>query len=171
MIINQWQPVNHYFPNVVTVLYYDITGPTAEDLRAQMNAKRLVDSHGRRCDALTEWFFHWNWPGCGTSSCQLEKAIVSYTIEVKFPRWIQPVSTAPKVVAEWENYICALAQHEKGHVDIILKNHQLVADAIKSARWNTANSAAHAALARLQQLSDQYDAITDHGATQGARFL
>ncbi len=151
MVINKSQPVNHYFPNA-TVLYYDITGSTAEELRAQMDIQGAIDPQGHRWDAFTQWFFRWNWPGYGTRSCQLNRAVVSYKIEVKFPRWIESVPTLPRVAADWENFVHALAQHEKGHVDIILRNHQLVADAVKSARWDTAEPAAQAALARLQQL-------------------
>jgi predicted secreted Zn-dependent protease len=169
MIINQWRPVNHYFPNAVTVSYYDIT-LTAEDLRVQMNSKGPVDSHDHIWDALTQWFIRWCWPGFGQSPCELDKATVSYEVKVIFPRWIPLKDASPKLVAQWEDYISALAEHEKGHVDYIVKNYQSVAVAIKNANCHTADSAAHAALVPLRKYDDEYDAITDHGKTQGARF-
>jgi predicted secreted Zn-dependent protease len=169
MIVDQWQPVNHYFLSV-TVLSYDITGSTAEDLRSQMNTMRPVDSHGHRWDAVTRWFIRWCWPGFGHSPCEPDKATVSCEIETIFPRWIQTKDALPELVAQWEDYINALAEHEKGHVDHIVKNYQTVAVAIKNANCRTADSAAHAALVPLRKHDDEYEAITDHGKTQGARF-
>jgi predicted secreted Zn-dependent protease len=51
MITNKLHPVDHYFPNAA-VLYYDIIGSTAEELRAQMDVRGPVDSHGCRWDAI-----------------------------------------------------------------------------------------------------------------------
>ena len=169
MIINQWQPVNHYFPSA-TVLNYEITGSTAEDLRAQMDFLGPIDDNGHRYDALTRWFIRWYWPGFGQSPCELDKATVSYEVKVIFPRWIPLKDALPKLVAQWEDYINALAEHEKGHVDYFVKNYQSVTVAIKNANCHTADSAAHAALVPLRKHDDEYDAITDHGKTQGARF-
>jgi hypothetical protein len=51
-----------------------------------------------------------------------------------------------------------------------VKNYQSVAIAIKNANCFTADPAAQAALVPLRKHDDEYDAITDHGRTQGARF-
>jgi len=169
MRINPSPDVNHYLPNA-TVLYYDIAGSTAEELRAQLNTLCPVDANGNRHDAVCQWFIKWNWPGYGHRPCQLDKAIVSYKIEVVFPRWIPPKNVSLGLVTKWEDYIHALAEHENGHADYIVNNYQMVANAIKSADCYTADSAAHAAIKRLKQHDIEYDAITDHGATQGARF-
>jgi predicted secreted Zn-dependent protease len=169
MTINPKQPVNHYFPNA-TVLYYDITGSTAEELRTQLDILRPSDPNGHRYDAVYRWSIKWKWPGYGQSPCQLHKATASYEIVVVFPRWIPPKNTSPELIAKWEDYIYALAEHEKGHVDHIVNNYQVVIDAIKSADCYTADSEARSALECLKKYDDEYDAITDHGATQGARF-
>jgi predicted secreted Zn-dependent protease len=169
MIITKWRPVDHYFPNA-TVSYYDITGSTAEELRAQLNLLRPADANGDRWDAVYRWSINWDWPGRGHSPCQLDKAIVTYKIKVIFPRWIPPKNASPELVTKWEAYTHALAEHEKEHVDYIVNNHQIVANAIKSADCYTAKSAAKAAIELLKQHGTEYDAVTDHGATQGARF-
>jgi len=169
MIINQLQLVNPYFPNA-TVLYYDITGSTAEDLRSQMDFLGPIDDNGKRYDALTRWYIRWCWPGFSQSPCELDKATVWYEIKVIFPCWVQFKDASPKLVAQWEEYIVALAEHENGHADYIVKNYQSVAIAIMNANCLTAESAAQAALVPLRKHDDEYDAITDHGRTQGARF-
>jgi predicted secreted Zn-dependent protease len=97
MIINQLQPVNHYFPSA-TVLCYDIIGSTAEDLRAQMDFLGPIDDNGQRYDALTRWHIRWWWPGFGQSPCELNNATVSYEIKVIFPRWIQLKDASPRLI-------------------------------------------------------------------------
>src|SRR5262245_22275124 len=54
-----------------TVVYYDIFGSTEKELRDQMNTLGAVDYSGARGDAVTEWYIHWDWPGYGTSPCDL----------------------------------------------------------------------------------------------------
>ncbi|MHB8119788.1 MAG: DUF922 domain-containing protein [Methanothrix sp.] len=169
MIINKLCPVDHSFPDAA-VSYYDITGSTAEELRSRLNILRPSDPNGHRYDAVTLWSINWNWPGRGSILCRLDKATVSYKIKVVFPRWISPKNTSSELVTKWGNYICALAEHERGHVNIFINNHHLVANAIKNANYYTADSAAHVVIGHLKQLDAEYDAITDHGASQGARF-
>jgi len=159
-----WLPVTHYFPEG-TVLYYDIVGLTAEDLRAQMDALGPIGPDGYKSDAFTIWSTKWGWP-----PCQIDKATVSYEIMVLFPRWKPPRDASAQLVAKWDDYIRALATHEKGHVDYIVKNYRLIVDAIKKADCYTAELAAQAALSLLRSHDVEYDAITNHGATQGARF-
>jgi predicted secreted Zn-dependent protease len=86
------------------------------------------------------------------------------------PRWVPPKTASPGLVAKWANYTHALAEHEKGHVDFVVANYRSVAKAIKSATCGTAETAAQAAIDPIRQHDIDYDVVTDHGATQGARF-
>jgi predicted secreted Zn-dependent protease len=158
-----------YIPNA-TIVYYDISGSTENELRAQLDARGPVGYDGYKSDATTRWFIRWNWPGYGTRSCNQSAATVSYDIQVIFPRWIPPENVTPDLVAKWVNYTRVLAEHEKGHVDVVVANYQSVADAIKGATCETAEAKAQAALAPIRQHGIDYDAATNHGATQGARF-
>jgi len=53
-------------PNAQLV-YYDITGSTATELRAQLDALGPRGYDGYKGDATTSWTIRWNWPGYGTS--------------------------------------------------------------------------------------------------------
>jgi predicted secreted Zn-dependent protease len=60
-----------------TVVYYEITGATEAELRAQLDALGPAGYDGFKGDATTEWFIHWDWPGYGSSSCDLSAAATS----------------------------------------------------------------------------------------------
>jgi predicted secreted Zn-dependent protease len=150
--------------------YYDIAGSTEGELRAELNAKGPVGYDGYKSDATTKWFIGWTWPGFGTSFCTLSAPTVSYQITVIFPRWRVPANAPPPLVSKWTNFEEALGEHEKGHVDFLVTHYSSVSTAIERASCNTAEAAAQDALKPIRQHDIDYDAETNHGATQGARF-
>ena len=148
--------------------YYDVTGSTATAVRAQMYQLGPVD-HGQHEDAYTAWYINWRWPP-GPGGCDLADVTVSDTITVTFPRWTPPAAASQALVADWVRYTHALATHEEGHVDFVVATLPAVKQAIESATCATADAAGNAVLDRIRQHDLAYDAATDHGATQGARF-
>ena len=156
-------------PNA-TMQYYDIAGATEGELRAELNAKGPVGYDGYRGDATTQWFIGWTWPGYGTSFCTVSAPAVSYQITVIFPRWRAPASAPPALTAKWTDFEQALGEHERGHVDFVVTHYNSVSAAIERASCATAEAAAQDALKPIRQHDIDYDAETNHGATQGARF-
>jgi predicted secreted Zn-dependent protease len=156
-------------PNAELV-YYDISGSTAGELRTQLDSLGPRGYDGYKGDATTHWTIHWNWPGYGTSQCDLSAAIITDDIQVTLPRWNPPAGASPALVDRWNVYVHRLAGHEKGHVDFVVASLPLVAQAIRTAACDTAEAAAQAALVPIRQHDVDYDAATQHGATQGARF-
>ncbi len=153
-----------------SVVYYDISGSSESELRAELDAKSPVGYDGYKGDATTNWFIRWNWPGYGSRSCDLSQATVTYEIEVIFPRWTSTDDAPPELVAKWADFSRALAGHEENHADFVAANYQSVLDAIRSATCETADAAATSALEPLRQHDRDYDAATNHGETEGARF-
>jgi len=156
-------------PNT-SIIYYDIVGSSESQLRAQLDALGPVDDSGYQGDALTNWFIYWNWPGYGSSSCNLSQATVRYEIEIIFPRWTPPGTASSALVTKWTEYTRALAEHEKGHIDIVVANYQTVLEAIQNATCDTADEAATQAIEPIRQLHRGYDSTTGHGEMQGAVF-
>ena len=152
------------------IIYYDITGTTESELRGQLDALSPLGDANFKGDATTNWRINWNWPGYGTSDCDLTHAEVTYSIQVTMPRWSSPADADPQLVSKWNSYIEALALHEKGHVDFVVKNYKSVETVIQNASCETAEDAAQAALEPIRQMDIDNDAETGHGATQGARF-
>lgn len=165
--INSIQEVS--IPNA-EVIYYDISGSTESELRAQLDALSPVGYDNYKGDATTNWYIGWNWPGYGTSDCDLTQTEVTYSVKVTMPRWKSPADADPQLVNKWNNYVQALALHETGHVNFVVQNYQSVKTAIQNATCDTAEAAAQAALEPIRQMDIDYDAETGHGATQGARF-
>ena len=156
-------------PNA-TITYYDITGSSADELRTELDRFGPIGYDGYKGDATTQWFIRWNWPGYGESSCDLSQATVSYEIEVILPRWSPPDNVQPDLVTQWTAYLHALIEHEKGHVEYVVDRHATVLAAIKNATCESADEAAARALQAIRQHDIEYDAATDHGKSQGARF-
>jgi predicted secreted Zn-dependent protease len=153
-----------------TMVYYDVGGATASQLRARLDARAPRSPDGFRGDAFTRWEFSWSWPGYGSASCRLAKAVVKLRVIVSFPRWTRPQAASAALAANWARYSRSLARHEQGHVDYAVARYPAVVRAIKSATCTTANEAAQAQLTRIRTHDVSYDRSTQHGATQGARF-
>jgi predicted secreted Zn-dependent protease len=152
------------FPNA-TPEFYDVGGSNADEIRVHMNARRSGSY-----DAFTKWSVRWNWPGYGTANCRLQDAEVSYDITVTFPRWTPTEQATPELIATWNGYLHALALHESDHVVNVVSHYPAVIAAIKNSTCLTAETAAQAVLQQMRDFDWQYDADTDHGRTQGARF-
>lgn len=154
----------------VSVEYYDIYGTTADELRSDLSSKYPVGRDGYRGDAATLWDIHWNWNGYGTQNCDLSTVKVEYSIRVILPRWVIPRHADSALVRSWNEYRESLVVHEKGHVINVIEQAGLIQNTIMSSQCENADSAAQAVIARIRLFDTVYDAETDHGATQGARF-
>jgi predicted secreted Zn-dependent protease len=153
-----------------TMHYYAVGGVTDAQIRARLNANAPASPDGYKGDAYTSWRFRWGWPGYGSSTCNLARATVTLTIDVHFPRWTHPQAASAQVAADWNRYAKALALHESGHANYARARYPYVLRAIRRATCRTADAAAQAQLALIRKHDLAYDAGTNHGATQGARF-
>ena len=153
-----------------TVVYYDISGGTEIELRDQLDLLGPIGYEGYQGDSTTQWFIRWNWDGYGSQECDLKTAKVSYDIQVIMPRWIPPRHAPPDLISKWGHYIRLLARHETGHVEYVVSHYPSVIEAIQKATCETAEEAAQAMLAQIRQHDIDYDAATNHGTIQGARF-
>lgn len=160
---------------------YQISGNTADQLRAEMKALGPMTSSGR-FDAKTDWFIHWhyNWHYDNPSQnpCYVTSVSVSADITHFMPQWINKSAGTPELQDKWNTFITNLTTHEHGH-DI---NGRQAANDIEKALMSTPAqsncSALQAALERnaknlVAQHNDwdvKYDVDTQHGKTQGAVF-
>jgi predicted secreted Zn-dependent protease len=153
-----------------TMHYYAVGGTTDAQIRARLNANAPASPDGYKGDAYTTWNYRWGWPGYGSSTCNLAKAVVTIKVDVHFPRWTHPQGASAAVAADWSRYARALAVHESGHASYARARYPFVLRAIKGATCRSADAAAQAQLAVIRKHDVAYDARTQHGATQGARF-
>jgi predicted secreted Zn-dependent protease len=145
--------------------FYIVEGANEDEMRAYMNAVRPGDY-----DALTEWQFQWFVPDDGNGSCNLDGVTVEYTITVIFPQWTPSAEATAALIQKWNGYIDALALHESGHVERVVPHVPDLVNDIKASTCESFNEAGQAWLNDIDQLNSDYDAETNHGATQGAVF-
>jgi len=157
-------------PNL-NLVRYDVSGKTAKEIRASLNANGpWVEDYGRRFDALADWNFYWDWPGYGSASCDLTKAEVTFKAKVVFPRLVGLEKLDPALQSKWTDYVSGLATHEAGHFSYAYERQQIVEQAIANSNCSEADRAAQDAVALLAANDPIYDRATNHGATQGAMF-
>jgi predicted secreted Zn-dependent protease len=160
--------------------YYDVDGATAQDIRADLNRRGPLDgTEHRRFDAVTHWYVRWRYT-YKTRAGDCEIAAVSTKVDVTyaFPR-LRPESSAPAVLREaFAGYLEKLLVHEKGHAKIGIDIASRIEEGIRrlppaptcTSLEDTANDLGHSLIKEANRLQVDYDAQTQHGKTQGARF-
>jgi predicted secreted Zn-dependent protease len=97
--------------------------------------------------------------------------------EILMPKWTDEATAPPALQQRWQAYYAALQQHEEGHVQHGNELAALVREkffGVTDFACNQAEAVAKAEFDRvynnLKLRDKEYDARTQHGATQGARF-
>ena len=161
------------------VTRYDIVGVSAQELRAAMNSRRPVGQDGVPHDAVTIWNVRWQYRSTSDGRrCGVASYDISLDLEVMMPRWANEKDGPAELVQRWRTYLTALQAHENGHKKIAEQAATAVRDAIVSlgAQLNCdvlreeLGRVARQAVNQSRQRDRQYDAETEHGRTQGARF-
>jgi predicted secreted Zn-dependent protease len=160
-------------------VYYSINGSTATQLRQQMNQLGPIDSNeNRHYDATTKWYVRWSYRYSNTNNrCKINSINVSTEVTYTLPKW-NPPQTSSALNQQWNRYIKALQVHESGHKDHGIAAGNEVFTTLKNlpsasscpTLEATANNTARSIIKKYNQLDINYDAVTQHGLTQGARF-
>jgi len=163
----------------VSYICYDVTGRTAPEIRAAMNANpaRPVDQ-GDKVDAFTRWESRLNWSYSGASGmCVATSVAPTLAITFTFPRWVLSPNPSPGTIQQWGTYLDALQLHEGGHQQNGIDATSDAVGRVKAvgtascAEFNAAASQVMQAALKVGNEADtRYDAATRHGATQGAVF-
>jgi predicted secreted Zn-dependent protease len=159
--------------------YYQVTGPTTEELRAQMDQSGYTDESGDHWDAYTEWYVSWAYPySVEHDACTTGPVEVAIEVTVVFPKWEPPPGTSQELIERWNAYLVALEDHEAGHKEIaIAAGYEVLRTIDALPAYKTCDElelAADAAADRVLQQHRQeeaiYDQETKHGISQGASF-
>lgn len=149
---------------------YAVTGATEAEVRADINAKRSGNY-----DAKVRWYFRWNYTYRNTASgCSMARVTVTLDLAMIEPALRSPDAGLQK---SFDDYIARLRVHEEGHAAIARATAQRIDAALQpltaptcNALGQRANEMGHALVAESNAEQAAYDARTDHGATQGARW-
>ena len=129
-------------------IYYDITGTSLEEITTSIRNNTMVPGGSA---ATTQWSHERRQTESGDA--------IVHNVTVFLPRWRSGSSPAD-VGEEWERFSTNLCQHEINHLRIFEK------------AINKIECESPAELTRIisitNEISDQYDNLTDHGRLEGA---
>ena len=149
---------------------YTVDADTLPEIRQQMTARSPSTMA-----AATQWYVFWDfdWEACDKSGLTLGLE-VSYSM----PRWDRPTGASTEVVEGWTNFVDALWCHEYGHtrfaVDLLRDTYAalsaLPAPTSCAALRRSAQAAFQPLYERYIEEEEEYDRVTNHGETMGARL-
>ena len=163
-----------------TVSYYSVDGATAAEIRADINRRGpLSKVDGTRYAGLTNWRVSWNFSfRNGDRGCAITATTVSVDIEIQMPSLVKSASHSPELVRAFAEYSKNLLLHERGHAENGIDTGRRIETGIRALAPKTgcdqlkeaANTLGHSLIKEGNRLDIEYDARTQHGRTQGARF-
>ena len=158
----------------VVVTEYSVTGDTPEKIMQEIRQRGPKDFYGSQVDAYTAWRVSWVWPEKGGIN-DFASTKAEYAIEVTVPRWEGGAVSSQALRGAWESYLVATLNHERTHIDFVLKNYERVAERVREAAKKNPNlttkeahRAANDVLAEIRSLDRSYDESTQHGRKEGA---
>lgn len=146
--------------------YYTVSGSSAAEIRDSLNAQHPVSGF----DGHTAWHVSWTWPGYGSADCDLRSASLETQLKVSLPVWQPPAGADPALVLQWNNYAGNLAAHEQGHVQRARQGFAKMQQILHDSTCADADAKLNVVLGEMRAADAQYDADTNHGTTQGAKF-
>lgn len=136
---------------------YDVWGSTLQE---------VVDAISQYPEAgAAEWFPAYN-VECDDSGTVV-RATVTVDQRITMPNWVDYPNASDAAKAEWDRFSAALEAHEQGHLDIVRQQLEGLDEQLVGLTPADAEAAFQAAVAQLQQASNDYDTSTDHGRSTG----
>jgi predicted secreted Zn-dependent protease len=160
--------------------YYPAFGQTSAQIRQSLDRNTPVQHNGKPFDAYTKWDVDWQfrWTYDGDGTCRMTAVTTVLHIRQTFPRLENKGALAPQLTRRWERYMIALVEHEAGHAALGIDaaraiERQLLQMGDRSScdqLESEANALVREIIARYSRLEAQYDADTNYGERDGARF-
>jgi predicted secreted Zn-dependent protease len=160
--------------------YYDVTGGTPKEVRAEIDRLGPVSKvEGKHYAGLTVGHTWWRYAYRKTSQgCVIASVSLRVEVNITMPRLISGPGTPLALSQTFASYTDKLLAHERGHGKIRIDTAKRIEDGIGrlptevacDALGKAANALGERLLAEERQLNVDYDATTQHGRAQGARF-
>lgn len=153
---------------------YRPKGQHSRAIEHSLRVRGPIDSRGNSRDAFTRWTIKWRWPEGSGKLIDPDRIKISLRSEIILPRLSRQIE---KKNPAWRIYHQALVRHELNHFHFALAGSELLARKYEeAARLGSisAGDAQHIAREVVKQVrkNDQdYDRITDHGRSEGIRWV
>jgi predicted secreted Zn-dependent protease len=157
----------------IPIKHYAVQGATYEALSQSLKNNGPKGFHG-----LSSWRIDYEYTtrklGGG---CQVDTVKVKVGGEILMPRWTDEASGPSDLQRRWSTYYAALRQHEDGHIQhgrelaLLIRQRLLGLGVQPCEQMQALTEGEFKRLSgNLKARDEDYDARTNHGATQGARF-
>jgi S1-C subfamily serine protease/predicted secreted Zn-dependent protease len=159
--------------------YYDISGSTAQELRADLNLKRPADSTGARYDHVTRWSIKWKYLyEAAGERCAIGKVSTTVDVTITFPRLKKTESTPAQVLQSFDRYTEKLLLHARAFRQNAIDTAEKIDRGIRSLPphrtcdelGKQANSLGYSLIIAAKQWDSDYNRRTQYGRTLGAVF-
>jgi predicted secreted Zn-dependent protease len=162
-----------------SITYYDVTGASAAAVRTDLDQLGPMDQiEGRRHDAVTHWNIRWRYSYSGSSSgCRIASVAVTVDATTTMPR-LKSDAASTELTDAFASFADKLLAHEKDHAQNALDTARRIEHGIGDLPPESscdqlgriANALGERLLEEGRRLDVEYDARTQHGRSQGARF-
>ena len=157
----------------VSVVHYDVRGLDYPSLIRSVRANGPKGFHG-----LAKWNVAFdNSMEPRGRDCAISAVRVRVTGEILMPRWVDAAAAPLDLQRRWNDHYAALQRHEDGHIQhgrelaILVKERLMGLGVMACDRLNAlARGESQRLYENLKLRDKEYDARTNHGATQGASF-
>lgn len=160
------------------VVHYDVSGASAQEIRAEMDRLGPIDeTTKRRFDATTRWNVKWTYRYRNVGQdCAIARVSVTVDVTTTMPRLKPDLPVG--LARTFSEYTDKLREHEEGHAQNGIEIGKRIEAAIRDmqphptcdALSRAANALGDRLIKEANQMDVEYDARTQHGRTQGARF-
>lgn len=161
------------------VVYYEVGGASAQEIRAELNRLGPPGSGKSRFDAHTRWHVKWTYRYCNSGDdCAIARVRTTVDATITMPRLKANAARPAAVTREFEEFAQKLMAHEEGRVQNAIEAANLIEYALQGiaphptcdAFGRVANALADSLVREANQKDVDHDARTEHGRNQGVRF-
>lgn len=154
-------------------------GPPLRNSETQLNKFGVKASDGKTYRGNTNWNVSWRYVSrSNNTNCWITSAQTTVRIKFTFPKWINRSKAPEELRQKWDRYITALERHERRHRDIAVEAAVQIERAIAGIKpratcdglKSDANAVGHRLVEDCKKRQSDYDARTQHGKLEGARF-
>jgi len=157
----------------IAVNNYQVQGRDYGSLVSSLNANGPRGSHG-----LASWRIGYEYTTeRQRDACQIATVRLKVSGEILMPRWTEESSAPLELQRRWSDYYAALKRHEDGHIQhgrelaLLVKERLMGLGAVPCDQLPAlAEREFQRLYGNLKARDQEYDARTNHGATQGAVF-
>lgn len=163
----------------LNIEFYEVHGESRDELRRSLEENGPIGESGDRYHGYTKWNIGWNFKLTPSGrQCRITDLTTKLEVTMTLPRWNKPDNAPKDLAQEWDRYSTALRQHEDGHQNMGISAAEEIKQRLSGLTGTGGcqklaedmNSKANAVIAEFNAKELAYDATTEHGATQGARF-